>query len=185
VRTGQVYFVTELSDPDTRALVLRRGRRHILVTRVGRDTRTRLGGRFLTFDTPVAGSAGVAFKATLQDRRDAIFFVRGTTVAALVATTESDPTGGRFRAFGRPAISGDAVIVRADVAGGMSPRGLYRISTTDGAVVTLTPAGSPSPLGGTFLSFGAPTSNRHGAIAYTADLLNGSTATTIIIDAPS
>src|SRR6185503_7514989 len=116
-------------------------------------------GRFFAFDSPAAGDAGVAFKATLQDRRDAISFVRGTRVDALVATAESDPAGGRFRAFGRPAVSGDAVIVRADVSGGTSPRGLYRVSTTDGSITTLAPAGSPSPLGGTFLAFGAPTSN--------------------------
>jgi hypothetical protein len=185
VRRSQVYFVSELSDPDRRALVLHRGRRHLLVARVGQDTRTRLGGRFFAFETPVAGSAGAAFKATLQDRREAIFFVRGTRVDALVATGESDPAGGRFRAFGRPTVSGADVIVRAEVSGGASPRGLYRISTTDGTVVTLAPAGSPSPLGGTFLSFGTPTSNRHGAIAYTADVLNGPAATTLIVDAPN
>jgi hypothetical protein len=180
-----VYFVTELSDPDTRALVLRRGRRHILVARVGQDTRTRLGGRFLAFDAPAAGKAGVAFKATLQDRREAIFFVRGTKVTALVATSEPDPDGNRFRAFGRPAVSGRDVVVRADVTGGTTPGGLYRISSTDGTIATLAPAGSPSPLGGSFLSFGTPTSNRHGAIAYTADLLDASTATTIIVDDPN
>lgn len=185
VGTSQVYFVTELSDPDRRALVLRRGRRHLLVARAAQDTRTRLGGRFFAFDTPVAGISGVAFKATLQDRRDAIFFARGTTVDALVATGETDPAGGRFRTFGRPAVSGDAVIVRADVAGATSPRGLYRISTTDGSITTLAPAGSPSPIGGTFLSFGTPTANHQGAIAYTADLLNAPTATTIIVDAPN
>jgi hypothetical protein len=180
----KVAFVAELTNPATTALVLRRGRRQVLLARAGQDTGTRLGGRFFSFDTPIAGAGGVAFRATLQDRRDGIFFARGDSVVALVATSETDPSGGRFRAFGTPAVAGTDVIVRADVANGTIPGGLYRISTTDNAITPLAPAASPSPAGGTFLAFGTPVANRQGAIAYTADLLNAPTPTTIIIDTP-
>jgi hypothetical protein len=180
----KVAFVAQLADPDTTALVLRSGRRRILLARAGRDTGTRLGGRFFSFDAPVAGAGGVAFRATLQDRRDGIFFARGDRLVALVATSETDPGGGHFRAFGTPALAGTDIIVRADVVGGSIPGGLYRISTTDSSITPIAVAGSLSLAGGTFLAFGTPTGNRQGTIAYTADLLNAPTATTIIIDTP-
>lgn len=180
----KVAFVAEVSDPGSTALILRSGRRRIVVARSGRDTGTDAGGRFLTFDTPAAGAGGVAFRATLQDRRDAIFFANGDQVVSLAATSDTEPGGGRFRAFGHPTIAGTDVIVSATVAAGTTPGGLYRLSTANRTVTILAPINSPSPAGGTYLAFGTPTANRQGTLAYTADLLDAPTATTIIIDKP-
>jgi hypothetical protein len=178
----KVAFVAELTTPGTTALVLRAGRRHVLLARSGQDTGTRLGSRFLKFGTAIGGAGGVAFRATLEDRRDGIFFARGGQVTALIAMSDPDPSGGRFRAFGIPAVAGTDVIVQADVASDATSGGLYRISTSDSTVTPIALAASPSPAGGTFLAFGTPVGNRQGVIAYTADLLDAPTATTIIID---
>jgi hypothetical protein len=140
-----------------------------------RETGTWLGGFFQGFDTPAASAGSVAFRATLDHAREGVFVVRGRCTTALAGSGEADPGGGKFRGFADPTFAGRAVVFRGAVIGGATPAGLYRGAPNPGCAQTPPPLTPLAVVGdgsaaGTFLGFGAPAGNRHGAVAFGIDV---------------
>jgi hypothetical protein len=184
---ADVAFVAEVSGPSGTALYRRRGRKTRAIALSGRETATRLGGRFADFDPPAASPDGIVFRATLdQGGRDAIFLARGRSLEALVASGEVAPGGGRFRSVGTPAASAAAFVFHAVVTGGAASGGIYRaVPGEPGAAATLTAlvtGGERAPIGGTYLGFGPPSGNDEGAVAFTADLVGAHAASAVFFD---
>jgi hypothetical protein len=190
-RAGEVVFVAQLrAGVGDQALCLRKRRRTSILAATGRETGTRLGGRFVSFDTPAAGAGTVVFGATVDPgKRQALFVAHGRDLRALAATGEPAPTGGRFRDFAAPVVAGRGVVFRAEALEATRKSGMYRIvpgpsAGRDGpaAVEALVVSGGTSPLGGVFLAFGAPSGNRRGAIAFTAELLGAGASAAVLLE---
>jgi hypothetical protein len=181
-----VAFVAQVAGPNDSILYRRRGRRTRAVAVAGRETGTRLGGRFTAFDAPAVSPTGIVFRATLdQGSREALFLTRGRSLEALVASGEDEPGGGRFRSFAAPAASGASVVFRAALAATASTSALFRADPAEPPTLTaLARAGEPSPLAGTYLGFGAPSGNRQGAVAFVADLTRARAASAVFLDRP-
>ncbi len=172
------------------AVFLRTGNQTRVVAAVGRETRTRLGGRFTSFDSPAAGADGVAFRATLdQEGLEGVFLAGGRRLIALVGSGDPRTDGARWRSFGPPTFAGRAVVFRADAVGGVGA-GLYQVAIGRGgatpevappAVEQLTIVGEPTPIGGSFLAFGVPTGSRRRLIAFTADLVGAEAASAVLL----
>ena len=189
---GAVAFVAQLEEARSPlGLFLRKGRRSRALGFLGRGTRTRLTGNFTSFDPPVAGGRFVAFRARVGDLgQEGVFLADRTddrTLVVAVASGETGSDGRRFRSFGRPVLAGDSLVFHADVADPddrTASAGFYRVRVADALVDPTIAAvvdavlllGDASPLGGTFLAFGAPAGNAQGALAYTADVLGGRAA---------
>jgi hypothetical protein len=189
VGRAQVAFVAQVEGGE-QALLLGKGRRTRLVAATDDPTRTRLGQRFLAFDTPATGDGGVAVRATLAEPgREGVFFIRGRTIVALAATGEAAPGGGRFRRFATNTVAGRAVVFGASTLGGPPAGGLYAVPVAELTEPLPTPTalaleGQPSPAGGAFLSFGPPSGNRHGAVAVAAELTGAATTSAVLLFDP-
>jgi len=174
VSGGRVAFVAQLAERKYGLFVASGGRARVIAASE-RETTTWLGGFFQNFDTPAASGGSVAFRATLDHAREGVFVVRGRCTAALAGSGEAEPGGGKFRSFADPTFAGRTVIFRGVVIGGPASVGLYRGAPNPGCAQTpppLTPlavAGDGSAAG-TFLGFGAPAGNRHGAVTFGIDV---------------
>ena len=190
VRGRQVAFVATVGGGGA-ALVLDAGTRGRVLAAVGRETRTRLGGRFTSFDPPTAGSAGVAFRATLDQadgRADGqgIFLASGRRLIALVGTGDARAGAGAWGRFGTPTFAGRGVVFPA---GGPRGTGLYRIPLGHGALPGAVPsrveqlvgAGEPTPIGGTFVAIGSPSGSRSRAVAFAADLAGARASSAVLL----
>lgn len=185
----RVAFVAEVGGTREQNLVLRAGTVRRTLASAGADTLTRLGGVFRTFDTPAAASGGVVFRATLdQGSREGLFFSPGRRMLALVGSGDAAPGGGRFRRFAVPVGAAARLVFRADLTAAAAPNGLFhlplpaRLDDVVPPAAALAVVGQPSPLGGTFLGFGAPSGNRGGVVAYTAAIAGGSSSAAIVVD---
>jgi len=184
----QAVFVAQAGGSDTPSLFGAGAGGSRRIAAGNDDTLTRLGGVFRGFTTPAAAGKGVAFLASLDQGREGIFFERGGCRMAMAGSGESEPGGGRFRTFGAPTFAGGDVVFRATVLGGSAPGGIYR-ATPSGSCTQVPPArativavGMPATAGSTFLAFGAPSGNRHGAVAFTADLTGGGPTDAVVLD---
>jgi hypothetical protein len=186
---SEVAFVGLVrGGPDDDAVFVHRGRLRAVAI-VGEQTRTRVPGRFRSFDSPVAGRPGIAFRATVDQNQEGLFLVSGSRIAAVAATGDPLP-GGTLRGVGGATFSGRALVFVADIEGGA--RALVRILPGRGRSADRPPAapaaiatvGDPSPLGGTFVGFGRPAGSRNGAVAFTAQLVDGTAAAAVLLERP-
>ena len=154
----------------------------------GDGTRTRVGGTFRSFDVPAVADGRVAFRAVLGPGREAVFFARGGCRMAMAGTGESEPGGGKFRSFSAPTFAGPDVVFRASVVGGAAPGAVYRAMPSGPCtqvpplLATITAVGMPARPGTTYLGFGVPSGNRHGAVAFSADLTGAGPTDAIVLD---
>jgi hypothetical protein len=184
---GGVAFVGQMSGGNADlGVFLARGTRVKTLALAGRQTGTRVGGRFDRFGPPAAGGDAVVFDATLQPTGEALFASRRGRLAVLVAVGDPAPGGGRFHGFDAPTIVGKTVVFRATLSGGSVPGGLFRVALPRAepapAASAVLVVGAPSPFGGTLLGFGLPDGNRRGAIAFTADVTGGTAAGGVLLD---
>jgi hypothetical protein len=182
VRRGRVAFVAEIGGRRLPTLV-EAGRRPRALAEAGRETGTRVRGVVRNLDTPAAGADGVAFRAVFDDGREGVFFARRGRLTAVAATGDREPRGGGFRTFRVPTVAADQLVFRAELQGPSGAGGLYRApldGTTPASTVAVT--GDPTPLGGAFVTFGAPAGNRSGTIAYTTTLTTSTTTSAVFQD---
>jgi len=117
-----------------------------------------------------------------------VFFARGGCRMAMAGTGESEPGGGRFASFSAPTFAGRDVVFRATVVGPSAPGGIYRAMPSGPCtqvpppLATVVTVGMPATPGNTFLGFGVPSGNRHGAVAFTADLTGAGPTDAVVLD---
>lgn len=175
---GRVLFVATIDNGHADGGVfLRVGHQIQVIARVGDDTHSRVGGRFVSFDSPVAAGPYVAFHTVLDQSREAIFVARRRKRGALVGTGDAAPGGGRFAAVDSPTFAGRRVVFHGDLApigGGLFGAALNGSVPPADVALPLGPVavlGAAAPGGGTFTALGPPTGNRTGATGFTADLV--------------
>jgi hypothetical protein len=142
---------------------------------------------FRGFDTPAAAGPNVAFRAILDQSREAVFLARGRCRMALAGTGEAAPSGGgRFTTFGTPTFAGGRAVFRGNVIGGTAPIAFYR-ATPAGPCTRIPPtldvltvAGAPSP----FLDLGPPSGNRRASLVFAADLTGAGPTDTVLFLSP-
>ena len=152
----------------------------------GARTGTRIPGVFRAFDTPAAAGVSVAFRAVLDQSREAVFLARGPCRMALAGTGETAPGGGRFTRFGPPTFAGGKVVFRASIFGGPAAMALYR-AIPAGPCTRIPPALDPvatADASSPFLDLGPPAGNPRGALVFTADLSGSGPTDTILFLAP-
>ena len=184
----QVVFVARAGTSDTPSLFRAGAGGSRRLAAGGDETRTRVGGTFRSFEAPAAAGSRVAFHAVLGPGREGVFFARGGCRMAMAGTGESEPGGGRFTSFSAPTFAGRDVVFRASVVGGSAPSGIYRAMPSSPCtqvpppLATVVAVGMPATPGNTFLGFGVPSGNRHGAVAFTADLTGAGPADAVVLD---
>jgi hypothetical protein len=180
---AEAAFVGEVrGGTSSFALVLKGVRGGKTLAASGKDTRTRVKGRYKAIDPPTGGNGDVLFRATLaQAGMEGLFLTRGRTTVAVVASGDDGPHGGVFHTFASPALASGTVVFLATVGGAVTEHGLYRVTEpAKGSIPDAAPAAEPivlaadaSPLGGTFQEFGPPAVGTRGDLAFSADLLDG------------
>lgn len=183
VKGSSAVFTATRSGGPSPGVFLRAGGRTRLLAGAGRSTGTRALGNFAGFDGVDAGTAGIAFHATLREpASQGIFVADKKSTGAVALAQDPAPGGGRFVDFGPPAVTADAVVYVASVAEGTVRGGLYRaplsgVPTPDqipasAAVLAL---GDTIP-GGVISRISQPRANRTGALALVIDLRGGDTS---------
>ena len=117
-----------------------------------------------------------------------MFLVRGGCRMAMAGSGETEPRGGKFKAFSTPTFAGPDVVFRASVVGGSAPGGIYRAmprgpcTQAPPPLATVVAVGMAAAPGSTFLGFGVPSGNRRGAVAFTADLTGAGPTDAVVLD---
>ena len=180
-------FVARLTGaPSDLGIFLRNGGRTRVLARAGDTTGTRLPGKFESFDSPVAGAPGVAFRATVdQHGRQGLFLTAGAARGLLLAGGDAAPDGGRFTVFDAPVFAGSRLVFHAAVIGGSHDEGIFRMAASPAdppaPVEAVAWLGGPAPGGGAFVVLGDPAGNAAGAVALTADLSGGPVSRAILV----
>jgi hypothetical protein len=184
VAPGTVAFVGVVSGgaAPTGVFVRRRGRLRA-VARAGGQVGGRLGGRFGTFDPPVASASGVAFRATLGNGGDAVFFVpaRGRP-AAMLATGDALPGGGRVLRTAGATFAGRTLVVLADLEGTPATSALVALPIRRGDDGESAFAAAQTLVVAEAGTIGVPTGNRRGALAWTTERVGGGGATAVVLE---
>src|SRR5262249_12923887 len=152
-----------------------------------------LGGTFATISPGALNANGkVVFGAStdINGARVSIFLWDNGVVTKVAALHDPAPGGGTFSFLGGNIIgfvdgtsipvnplpdinNADQIAFHADVSGGITQQGL--IVQTGGVNGWYVKAGDPTPIGGTYLDFFAPTINNVGQIAFFSDYQTTST----------
>lgn len=127
------------------------------------------GGTFRDLGAPILGRSGsVAFWASTRDGRTpgGLFLATGTGIRQAVARGEPAPRGGAFSFFGLvfSFVESTGIAFQADLSGKGPRRGIF--VTGPAGVRAVAVQGDPSPAGGEFQGFGAPSIASTGAVAF-------------------
>jgi hypothetical protein len=180
--SGGRYAFTALAGEPNATLFRAQGGRVSALAVSGRDTRTRLGGTFRSFDPPAASGNAVGFRALLDHGREGVFLARGRCTMALAGSSDPEPGGGRFRSFAAPAFAGAAVLFRATAVTDRATLGIYRVTPSGTCTQDMPSVEALATAGSAFLDFGAPTGNRKGVAAFAVDLTGGGATDAIVVE---
>ena len=145
------------------------------------------GGTYaLFFGTPQRKAGFFSFAATIDAGSSplGLFVDDGVADAAVMLSGDLLPGGGSFApttgdlAFHSVNASGD-VAFRSTLSGAGATQGLFRVDS--GGLATIAELGAPGPVGGTWDSFGAPSINDAGEVAFDATLVGGGAASAIYV----
>lgn len=150
-----------------------------------------LGGSYVAFAGPNIDDAGDVSVAALirlpsSAGANALVLATGTGDSILVSELDVAPVAGgtlevamgdtNFHARG----SGGAPVFQSNVIGGSASEGVF-VGTASAVAL----AGTPSPVGGTYLSFDHPGASASGVVAFPASLGGASSAAGLFVDAGS
>jgi hypothetical protein len=133
------------------------------------------GGGTLSPTSHAANSRGaITYQAFLLDATatEGIFYADGANTVSVVTNSDLPPTGGTFDFFSTPAVNRRGqVAFTAAMIGGDADFAVFR--GDGGSLTPVFVANQVAPGGATFLDFSDPLINRHGQVAASANLANG------------
>jgi hypothetical protein len=197
---GDVAFGDLLSggEPINAGLFLDSGGSTSAVALVGDSAPAPVGGSYSFFGYPALNDSGdVSFMGIVSggSQPRAIFLASGETDAALVLPGDKAPdTGedpqpdgsytGNVADFNMHALNDSGgVAFRSEVTGGSVASGIFVDFGATEAAFALEGDPAPDTSGGEYFTFGTPSQNDAGSVAFTADVTGGSVASGVFRDA--
>ena len=150
-----------------------------------------LTGTYLAFGYPNLDDAGdvslgVMLRTSPTTSANAVILAGESGDTVLVTETDTAPGSGGTLDVGIGDLAfhghgpGGAPVFRSGVTGGSNSTGIF-VGTSSAVAL----AGNPSPVGGTYASFGYPGANAGGKVAFPADLSGASATSGLFVDSGS